>query len=87
MSAPKIAHRGGAYKPEHRDDAELLERSMLSDLAGLLCVSSLIGVDVPRDHCFCSSGAGEGLVLGREALAKVFNVSVDSIHIYQGGRQ
>ena len=51
----------------------------------MLCVSSLIGGDVPCEHCFYSSGAGEGLLLGRKALANAFNVSVDSIHYLPRG--
>ena len=47
MSAPEIGRRVGAYKPEHRDIAETSVPSMMSDLAGLLYLLSMIGNSFP----------------------------------------
>ena len=46
----------------------------------MLYVSSVVGGDVPSVHKCCNEGAGEGLILEREAVAKVFGVPVEHIH-------
>lgn len=77
--------RAGAYKPEHRDVAKFSVRLMLSDLTGMLCVSSLIGDNVPSNHYLCSSRAGGGLLLGRKALVKVLAALVDDVDYLPNG--
>ena len=47
---------------------------MLSDLASMLYISSVVGGDVQSVHKFCDEGAGKGLLLGRKVVAKVFDV-------------
>ena len=58
---------------------------MLSDLAGILYVSSVVGRDMLPVHKCCNDGAGEGLLLGRQAVAKVLGVPVEHIHYLSRG--
>ena len=85
MSAPKIVQRSGVYKPEHQDIVEMSVRSMLSNGAGMLYVSSVVGGDVPPVHKLCDEGVDRGLLLGRKAVAKAFYVPVEHIHYISRG--
>ena len=61
-------------------------RSMMADLVGMLCLSSVVCANAPRKHRFRPEKAGEGLLIGREALAKAHDVPVEHIHFLPRGQ-
>ena len=69
MSIPEITRRSGDCKPLHRDVGETSARSMLTDAAGLIYISAMIGDNFPPDYHFDKSIAGKGLFLSRDVLA------------------
>ena len=60
-------------------------QSMLSDLAGMLYVSSVVGKDVSSVHKFCNEETVEGLLLGRNTMAKAFGLPVEHVHYLPRG--
>ena len=85
MAMPEVALRAGDYKPVERDIAETSVRSVMADISGMLYVSALIDDNIPTELQFKPDGAGEGLLLARDLLAKAFDVSVDHVHFLPRG--
>ena len=85
MAMPEVALRAGDYKPVERDIAETSVRSVMVDISGMLYVSALIDDNIPTELQFKPDGAGEGLLLARDLLAKAFDVSVDHVHFLPRG--
>ena len=60
---------------------------MLTDVAGLCVISVVIGNSVPIQHQFSNDKAWEGLLLGRKALAKAFDVPIDHVQFLPQGNR
>lgn len=57
---------------------------MLSNTAGILAVSAIIG-DVPEKYSFAKDGSGEGLLLAQDILAKAHGVPLEKVHCLKPG--
>lgn len=86
MQDRRLVLRAGKDKDRHRLMAEGSQRSMLTNAAGILAVTTVVGDsansenDVPNRFKFRPKNAGEGLLLSRDIMAEALGVSVENIH-------
>ena len=77
--------RVGKYTPGAQGVGDLSVRSMLEDLVGVLLLSCVICKSPPEQFTFKAESAGEGLLIGRDLLAKAFGVPVEHVHYLPKG--